>query len=169
MSDHGQQSESSGPLNSKILTFEVEAEDYGIDINRVREIRGWSQVRSVPGAADFVLGILRLRGAVIPIVDLRRRLGLGESVCDHRTVIIILALGGDQGVNNVGLVVDSVSDVVDLGRGRLLSSPELGTPAQKALTREVALVDERMYLLIDLDRIFDQKELAALENVVAPG
>ncbi len=169
MADRDQQADLSGPLNSKILTFEVEAEDYGIDIDRVREIRGWSQVRSVPGAADFVLGILRLRGAVIPIVDLRRRLGLGESVCDHRTVIIILALGGDQGVNNVGLVVDSVSDVVDLGRGRLLSSPELGTPAQKALTREVALVDERMYLLIDLDRIFDQKELAALETVVAPG
>jgi purine-binding chemotaxis protein CheW len=169
MAEHDEQSEPSGRLNSKILTFEVEAEDYGIDINRVREIRGWSQVRSVPGAADFVLGILRLRGAVIPIVDLRRRLGLGESVCDHRTVIIIVALGGVQGVNNVGLVVDSVSDVVDLSRGRLLSSPELGTPAQKALVTEVALLDERMYLLVDLDRIFDQKQLAALETVVAPG
>ncbi|MEE4296387.1 MAG: chemotaxis protein CheW [Wenzhouxiangella sp.] len=169
MAESDEQPDLSGRLNSKILTFEVEAEDYGIDINRVREIRGWSQVRSVPGAADFVLGILRLRGAVIPIVDLRSRLGLGESVCDHRTVIVIVALGGDQGVNNVGLVVDSVSDVVDLGRGRLLSSPELGTPAQKALVTEVALVDERMYLLVDLDRIFDQKQLAALETVVAPG
>ncbi|MFP4208649.1 MAG: chemotaxis protein CheW [Wenzhouxiangella sp.] len=169
MPEHDQPTGAAPVLNSKILTFEVLAEDYGIDINRVREIRGWSQVRSVPGAADFVLGILRLRGAVIPIVDLRRRLGLGESVCDHRTVIIIVALGEAQGVSNVGLVVDAVSDVVDLSRGRLLASPELGTPAQKALVREVALLDERMYLLIDLDRIFDQKQLAALETVVAPG
>src|SRR6056297_3593480 len=99
MADRDQQADLSGPLNSKILTFEVEAEDYGIDIDRVREIRGWTGVRSVPGAADFVLGILRLRGAVIPIVDLRRRLGLGESVCDQRTVVIIVALGHGQAVN----------------------------------------------------------------------
>ncbi len=168
MAESDKQPDPSGRLHSKILTFEVESEDYGIDINRVREIRGWSQVRSVPGAAEFVLGILRLRGAVIPIVDLRRRLGLGESVCDQMTVIIIVALDGGQGVSNVGLVVDAVSDVVDLSRGRLLSSPELGTPAQKALVTEVALLDERMYLLVDLDRIFGQKELAALETVVAP-
>jgi purine-binding chemotaxis protein CheW len=170
MSDVQQQPASpESVLNSKILTFEVQAEDYGIDINRVREIRGWTPIRSVPGAAGFVLGILRLRGAVIPIVDLRRRLGLGDSVCDHRTVVIIVALGQATMLNNVGLVVDSVSDVVDLGRGRLLASPELGTPAQKALVREVALLEERMYLLIDLERIFDQKEMAALETVVAPG
>lgn len=169
MSDNDHQPDPATMLNTKILTFEVQAEDYGIDINQVREIRGWSAVRSVPGAADFVLGILRLRGAVIPIVDLRRRLGLGESVCDQRTVVIIVALGHGQTVNNVGLVVDSVSDVVDLAQGRLLASPELGTPAQKSLVREVALLDERMYLLIDLERIFDQKELAALETVVAPG
>ena len=161
--------DSESRFGTQILTFEVLDEDYGIDINHVREIRGWSSVRSVPGAADFVLGILRLRGSVIPIVDLRRRLGLGESVCDERTVVIIVALDHDQAVNNVGLVVDAVSDVVDLGRGRVLDSPELGTPAQKALARQVALLDERMYLLIDLERIFDQKQLAALENVVAPG
>lgn len=156
-------------VGPKILTFEVLGEDYGIDIEHVREIRGWASVRSVPGAADFVLGILRLRGSVIPIVDLRRRLGLGQSVCDNRTVVIIVALGHGRTVNNVGLVVDSVSDVVDLSRGRLVDSPELGTPAQKALAREVGLLDDRMYLLIDLERIFDQKELAALEHVVAPG
>lgn len=153
---------------SKILTFEVLGDDYGIGIEHVREIRGWASVRSVPGAADFVLGILRLRGSVIPIVDLRRRLGLGESVCDHRTVVIIVALDHGHAVNNVGLVVDSVSDVVDLSRGRILDSPELGTPAQKALASEVALLEDRMYLLIDLQRIFDQKQLAALEYAVAP-
>ncbi len=153
---------------SKILTFEVLGDDYGISIEHVREIRGWASVRSVPGAADFVLGILRLRGSVIPIVDLRRRLGLGESVCDHRTVVIIVALDHGHAVNNVGLVVDSVSDVVDLSRGRILDSPELGTPAQKALASEVALLEDRMYLLIDLQRIFDQKQLAALEYAVAP-
>lgn len=161
-----------GGRGSQILAFQVHEEDYGIDIAHVREIRGWSNVRTVPGTADFVLGILRLRGSIIPIVDLRCRLGLGASNCDERTVIVIVGIGGigaAEGLQNVGLVVDSVSDVIDLGRGRLLDSPDLGTPAQESLVRNVALLDERMFLLIELERIFDRKELAALENMVGPG
>lgn len=156
-------------LQSQILSFQVNDEDYGIDIQAVREIRGWSSVRSVPGAAGFVLGILRLRGSVIPIVDLRSRLGLGSSVCDERTVIVILAINGDASVRDVGLVVDSVSDVIDLAGGSLLEAPELGTPAQQSLVRQVALLKDRMFLLIELDRIFGQKELAVLESMVVPG
>ena len=158
-----------GGLTDQILAFQVHDEDYGINIRQIREIRGWSNVRAVPGAADFVLGILRLRGAIIPIVDLRRRLGLGDSVCDERTVIVIVGIGVDDGLHNVGLVVDSVSDVMDLGGGKVLDSPELGTPAQKSLVRRVALIDERMYLLIELERIFGRRELAALEQIVEPG
>lgn len=153
----------------QILSFQVHDEDYGIDIQAVREIRGWSSVRSMPGAAGFVLGILRLRGSVIPIVDLRRRLGLGDSVCDERTVIVIVAISGEAGVRDVGLVVDSVSDVIDLTGASLLEAPELGTPAQQSLVRQVALLKDRMFLLIELDRIFGQKELAVLERMVVPG
>lgn len=158
-----------GGTRSQILSFQVHDEDYGIDISHVREIRGWSSVRSVPGAADFVLGILRLRGSIIPIVDLRRRLGLGDSVCDDRTVIVIVAIGSAEALKAVGLVVDSVSDVVNLSGGQLLEAPELGTPAQQSLVRQVALLEDRMYLLVELGRIFDQKELAVLERMVAPG
>ena len=156
-------------LNGQILSFQINEEDYGIDIQAVREIRGWSSVRSVPGAAGFVLGILRLRGSVIPIVDLRNRLGLGSSVCDDRTVIVIVAISGDVSVSEVGLVVDSVSDVIDLAGGSLLEAPELGTPAQQSLVRQVALLKDRMFLLIELNRIFGQKELAVLESMVVPG
>lgn len=156
-------------VQGQILSFQVNDEDYGIDIRTVREIRGWSAVRSVPGAAGFVLGILRLRGSVIPIVDLRNRLGLGNSACDERTVIVIVAISIEASVRDVGLVVDSVSDVIDLTGGSLLEAPELGTPAQQSLVRQVALLKDRMFLLIELDRIFGQKELAVLERMVVPG
>lgn len=159
-----------GRLRGQILSFQVNDEDYGINIQAVREIRGWSSVRSVPGSAQFVLGILRLRGSVIPIVDLRSRLGLGSSNCDERTVIVIVALRADEvSLRDVGLVVDSVSDVIDLAGGSLLEAPELGTPAQQSLVRQVALVEDRMFLLIELDRIFGRRELEVLERMVAPG
>lgn len=157
-----------GRSQSQILSFQVGDEDYGIDIQAVREIRGWSGVRSVPGAAGFVLGILRLRGSIIPIVDLRSRLGLGRSVCDERTVIVIVAISGEASVGELGLVVDSVSDVIELAGGSLLEAPELGTPAQQSLVRQVALLKDRMFLLIELDRVFGQKELAVLERMVVP-
>ena len=109
------------------LSFRVGTDDYAVDILRVQEIRGWENVRALPDSRDFVKGVLDMRGIIVPIVDLRVRFGNAEPDYSNTTVVIVVSVdrAGDR-KQLIGAVVDSVSDVLDVGSGNLRPPPELG-------------------------------------------
>src|ERR1044072_8124610 len=112
--------------SKQMLTFTLGDETYGVDILRVQEIRGWSPVTRIPQAQPYMLGVLNLRGSIVPIVDLRMRFNLPRAEYTPLTVIIVLSVESAQGRRDCGLVVDGVSDVIDVPAGDVKPAPELG-------------------------------------------
>lgn len=152
------QPESSAPAApdsamAEVLAFRIGNEDFGIDIQAVRELRGYTAVTRLAESPDYLTGVINLRGVIVPIVDLRRKLGLGEASYNEFTVVIVLAVRQQA----VGIVVDSVSDVVKLAPEQIKSPPPCG--AQHYLNG-IATVDQRLLQLANLDLLLH--EAAAL-------
>lgn len=149
----------------QILTFCVGRETYGVDILRVQEIRGWVPVTRIPQTPERVLGVLNLRGSIVPIIDLRVQFGLDEAGFTALTVIVVLSVNSASGKREFGLVVDSVSDVVDLEAAHLKAAPELGGKSDERFIQGLATVNDRMLILLDVDEMirvdFMQGEPAA--------
>ena len=137
----------------QVLTFVLGTETYGVDILRVQEIRGWSAVTKIPHAPAHVLGVLNLRGSIVPIVDLRRRFDLERAEYTAVTVIIVLSVLSGAGRRDFGVVVDGVSDVVDVNESDVRPPPELGSRAATEFIRGLVPVSERMVVLLDIDRL----------------
>ncbi len=133
----------------QFLTFALGGEQYGIDILQVQEIRGWTAVTKMPEGSPHVLGVLNLRGSIVPIVDLRVRFDLPCADFTPLTVIIVLALksGGPQ--SECGLVVDAVSDVVDIEPGQLKEPPRFGAAPAVQFVQALAVVGQRMLILLN--------------------
>jgi purine-binding chemotaxis protein CheW len=143
-----------GPSNSRqVLTFCLGAETYGVDILRVQEIRGWTPVTHLPKSPNHVLGVLNLRGSIVPIVDLRVRFSLERAEFTPLTVIIVLSIMTAAGRSEFGLVVDSVSDVVDIGVDDLKETPNLGGKLNSDFIQCLATVADRMLILLDVDAL----------------
>ena len=145
--------QASGAAARQILTFVLGEETYGVDILRVQEIRGWSAVTKIPQAPAHVLGVLNLRGSIVPIVDLRMRLALERAEYTSVTVIIVLSVVSGTGRRDFGVVVDGVSDVVDVKEADVRPPPELGARAATDFIRGLVPVAERMVVLLDIDRL----------------
>lgn len=137
----------------QVLTFLLGKETYGVDILKVQEIRGWSSVTRIPQAPPHVLGVLNLRGSVVPIVDLRMRFALPEAAYNALTVIIVLSVAAAAGRRDFGVVVDGVSDVVDLDAGAIKPTPELGAKVDTDFLRGLASLGDAMVMLLDIDRL----------------
>ena len=110
----------------QVLTFTLGDETYGVDILRVQEIRGYSTVTRIPQAPAHVLGVLNLRGSIVPIVDMRMRFNLDRAEYTPLTVIIVLSVESAAGRRDIGVVVDGVSDVIDVANADIKPAPELG-------------------------------------------
>lgn len=149
------------PALSQYLTFTLGTEDYGVDILRVQEIRGWHAVTRVPNAPAHLLGVLNLRGTIVPIIDLRMRFGLQRIEYTPVTVIIVLSVKTGSGERVFGIVVDSVSDVLDVAAGDIKATPEFGAAVNTDFICGLATVGERMVMLLDIDRLLSSSELAA--------
>jgi purine-binding chemotaxis protein CheW len=154
----------------QVLCFTLGGEAYALPILKVREIQAQATITRIPKAPPHMPGVINLRGAIVPILDLRHRFALGEAPADTRPVIVIVEVQG----RTLGVRVDSVSDVLDLDPGSIRPAPELGT--QGALGREFiaglaslpgASGTESMLILLDLDRLLSDGELMALENATA--
>ena len=152
------------------LTFELGTETYGVDILRVREIRGWTAVTKIPQAPPHVLGILNLRGSIVTVVDLRMRLALERADYTKVTVIIVLSVDSQAGHHEVGVVVDGVSDVVNINPADIKPPPDFGAQVATGYIRGLLASGERMTVLLDIDRLIgtqlaslvaDQPQLAA--------
>ena len=141
------------PNTQQSLTFVIGSETYGVDILRVREIRGWSPVTKIPHAPPHVLGVLNLRGSIVPVVDLRMRLALERADYTKITVIIVLSVDSGASRHEVGVVVDGVSDVIDVAAADLHAPPELGPSCSTDYIRGLATIANRMVVLLDIDRL----------------
>lgn len=159
---------SAGATGSKqVLTFTLGDETYGVDILRVQEIRGWAPVTRIPQAQAHLLGVLNLRGSIVPIVDLRMRFSLPRAEYTPLTVIIVLSVESAQGRRDFGLVVDGVSDVVDVAVGEVKPAPELGAQASTEFIAGLAAVAGRMVMLLDIDRLIGGEVAGATSVPVA--
>lgn len=146
--------ESSVEDNSrKVLTFQLGGEVYGVDILRVKEIRGWSPVTRIPQSSASVLGVLNLRGVVVPIFDLRVRFALESAEFTPMTVVIVLSLRTTTGQREVGVVVDAVKDVVDLAAADIKPAPEVGGMGSGEYIAGIATHDEQMLILLDAESL----------------
>jgi purine-binding chemotaxis protein CheW len=142
-----------GTGSRQVLTFSLGAETYGVDILRVQEIRGWSPVTHIPKSPSHVLGVLNLRGSIVPIVDLRVRFSLERAEFTPLTVIIVLSIATPAGRSEFGLVVDSVSDVVDISATDLKETPNLGGKLNADFIQCLATIADRMLILLDVDAL----------------
>ena len=153
------QEQSSG----QYLTFYLGDEAYGVDILRVQEIRGWEAVRALPDAPEYVKGVLDLRGIIVPIVDLRLRFGNTDPVYESTTVVIIVAVDHGDGTHLVGVVVDGVSDVLDAKDAEIKPPPRLAGSINKHYLQGMVSLDRGMVVLVDIDSMLDEADLAGLE------
>jgi purine-binding chemotaxis protein CheW len=132
--------------STQVLTFDIASQEYGLEILQVQEIKGDTTVTRMPNTPSYVLGVTNLRGAIIPIVDLRRKFGLASDI-GERPPVVIVGLVGDK---TVGLAVDAVTDVLDLARGTVQTPPEIVATSGRPLVRGIAHVDDRLITLLDL-------------------
>lgn len=151
-----------GPTGGQFLTFRLGSETYGLDILRVKEIRGWSSVTRIPQSPSHVLGMLNLRGAIVPILDLRLRFLLDSAAFTPTTVVIVLSLKSGEGMRECGVVVDSVADVVDVGAEAIKPPPALTGQTHAHFIQGLADSDNGMLILLDVEDLVGQ-DLAAGE------
>ena len=153
MTTLGAQHHDATVASNQVLTFTLGDETYGVDILRVQEIRGWSPVTRIPQAPAHVLGVLNLRGSIVPIVDLRMRFNLQRAEYTPLTVIIVLSVESAVGRRDFGLVVDGVSDVMDVPAADVKPPPELGEHVTTEFIEGLAAVSDRMVMLLDIDKL----------------
>jgi purine-binding chemotaxis protein CheW len=156
--------ESSGVAASgEYLTFTLGAEEYAIDILKVQEIRGYDAVTKIANAPPFIKGVINLRGVIVPIVDLRIKFNLGNFSYDQFTVVIILNIGKRV----MGIVVDGVSDVIQLSSDNLHPSPEFGSILDTRYILGLGTVEERMIIVVDIERLMTSQEMSLVEAATA--
>ena len=148
---------------SEYLAFTLGSEEYGIDILKVQEIRGYETVTRIANAPEFIKGVINLRGIIIPVVDMRIKFNLGTPTYDQFTVVIILNIAG----RIMGMVVDSVSDVTTLMPDQIKPAPEMGTAFNSDYLTGLGTVDERMLILIDIDKLMSSSEMGLMDRMAA--
>jgi purine-binding chemotaxis protein CheW len=147
--------------SGEFLTFVLGDESYGLEILKVQEIRGYDAVTKIANTPDFIKGVVNLRGHIVPIVDLRIKLHLGKVVYDEFTVVIILNLHGRV----VGIVVDGVSDVMNLQENQVRAVPDIVTSIDTKYITGLATVDDKMFILVDIEQLMNSQEMALLDSV----
>jgi len=141
------------------LTFRLDGQEYGIAILKVQEIKGWDRITPIPNSPPYVKGVLNLRGVIVPVIDLRRRFSLPEAPRDIFTVIIVVNIGGRL----AGIVVDAVSDVINVGAGQQCAAPEYEGQKNREFIEGLAQVDEKLLILLDIERLVNPEALEQTE------
>ena len=141
----------------ELISFRIGAQEFCVDIMAVREIRGWTAATALPQSPSFVRGVINLRGAVLPIVDLAARLGFEGGETSDRSVIIVAQIGDQV----VGLLVDAVSDILTVTDENIQPVPEVASDLEKSFARGIIALENRMICLVELEAIFPQSESEA--------
>lgn len=142
----------------QLVSFNIGSEEFGVDILKVQEINRMVEITKVPQAPHYVEGVINLRGKVIPIVDLRKRFNLELKEYDKNTRIVVVDIGG----NIMGLVVDSVSEVLRLPSSTIEPPPEIATGVNSKYIKGVAKLEDRLLIFLDLSKVIDMNKVAGI-------
>jgi purine-binding chemotaxis protein CheW len=149
-------------MPSEFLTFSLGAEEYALDIQRVQELRGYDSVTHIANAKEYIKGVINLRGVIVPIIDMRIKLNVSAPTYDQFTVVIILNLGNSV----IGMVVDRVSDVINLLSEQIRRVPDLGAALEADYVIGLGTIDQRMLILVDIETLMSSTEFGSLERLV---
>ncbi len=139
---------------SQFLTFILGSEEYGVDILRVQEIKGWDRVTPIPNTPDYIKGVINLRGAIVPIIDLRQRFSLNSVSYGATTVVIVLKVASPDKERTIGIVVDAVSDVYNISLEEMKPPPDFGD-IDIEFVEGLATVDEKMVIVLNIDKLLN--------------
>jgi purine-binding chemotaxis protein CheW len=148
---------------TEFLAFTLGDEDYGIGILKVQEIRGYEAVTKIANTPDFIKGVINLRGVIVPVVDMRIKFHLGSVEYNQFTVVIVLNVCDRV----IGMVVDGVSDVIELTPDQIHPTPELGACIDTQYIIGLGSVEERLIILLDIEKLMSAKDMALIERAAA--
>jgi len=148
----------------KYLTFVLAGEEYGISILKIKEIIGMMPITTIPQTPEFVKGVINLRGKVIPVVDLRLRFGMKKIEYTERTCIVVVEISGGSGTVMIGVVVDSVSEVLNIRAKDIEETPAFGTKLNTDYILGMAKSEGGVKILLDIDRVLSRDEVVQLEK-----
>ncbi len=148
----------------KYLTFTLKEEEYGIGILRVKEIIGMMPITSVPKTPGFVKGVINLRGKVIPVIDLRLKFNMGKIPYTDRTCVIVVEIDSESGMVLIGIVVDAVSEVLNIREEEIEDSPSFGTKLNTDYILGMAKMEGGVKILLDIDKVLSTEEIQTLEK-----
>ena len=154
---------SAGNQGNEFLTFTLGKEEYGIEILKVQEIRGYDAVTTLANTPEFIKGVINLRGIIVPIVDMRIKFHLGSAEYNQFTVVIILNVANRV----VGMVVDGVSDVITLNPEQIKPAPEFGSAIDTKYVMGLGTVDDRMLILVDIEKLMTSRDMELVDMAVA--
>lgn len=150
-------------VGNEFLTFTLGHEEYGIDILKVQEIRGYDAVTEIANTPEFIKGVINLRGIIVPIVDMRIKFNLGHAEYNELTVVIILNVANRV----VGMVVDGVSDVITLNADQIKTAPEFGSAIDTQYVKGIGTVDDRMLILVDIEKLMTSQDMDLMDRAAA--
>ena|ERR1700760_331801 len=148
-------------IRRQFITFRSGDQEFGADIMAIREIRGWTETTPLPHSPDYVRGVINLRGVVLPVVDLKARLGLGVTEAHPKHVIVVV----QAGERTIGILVDAVSDILTVTGGEIQPTPELARETDAAFIEGIAVLSERMVTILSMDRLI--ASLVSAETALA--
>lgn len=151
---------------NQYLTFMLSGEEYGVDILRVQEIRGWDSVTPIPNTPIYIKGVINIRGTIVPIIDLRERFELESIPYGPTTVVIVLKIVSGDRDRVMGIVVDAVSDTYNITDAELKEAPDFGSAVSIDFVKGLATIDEKMLILLEVDQLLNSGELKTMDKVV---
>ena len=143
---------------AQYLSFTLDNEEYGVDILRVQEIRSWEPVSRIPNVPHYEKGVVNLRGSIVPIIDLREKLGIKFTDYTLLTVVVVLQTNDNNKTRTMGVVVDSVSDVINLDKTKIQDAPDFGAKVSNEFINGLVSVNDRMVILLDVDKLLKLEE-----------
>lgn len=147
----------------QFISFTIGEEEYGVDIMAIREIKGWTATTELPNTPNFIRGVINLRGAIVPILDLRARFSAGQTEASPRHVIIVVAVGSRV----AGILVDAVADIITVATDDIQPVPQLDRGSADGFLTGLVTADGRMVALLDLDHVFDFEQIEDIASHAA--
>lgn len=148
----------------KYLTFQLAAEVYGLEILKVREIMGLMKITRIPQSSPYIRGVINLRGKVIPVLDLRCRFGMEATSSTDQTCVVVVDIVTGEGIIMMGIVVDAVSEVLDIGQSQIENAPSLGSGDESSYILGIAKVKNDVKILLDIDQVVTSVDCSSLES-----
>jgi len=158
-------SEIENDSENQYLTFMMAEEEYGVDILRVQEIRGWESVTNIPNTPKYIKGVINIRGTIVPIIDLRERFCMDLVEYGPLTVVIVVKVISDERERVMGIVVDAVSDVYNVDEESLKEPPDFGAMVSIEFVKGLATIEDKMLILLEIDKLLNSGELNLMSKL----